>query len=178
MPKGDHLFVQCVGYSHHGIDCGDGRVIHFESDPWRKLAGSALGQYRPCIRETSLEEFSQGRPVMIRQYELADDPDTVVERALQRVGETDYDLIGNNCEHFAVWCKTGQPHSSQVSDVVDAMKPLAKNAAWVPVIMRSARYLPIRLRPLAYGAAVAVTAGSFLQRYVENRWRTVDRGDA
>ncbi len=178
MARGDHLFVQCLGYSHHGIDCGGGRVIHFESDPWRKLVGLAVGPTKPCIRETSIEEFSQGREVFVRQYELSDEEKTVLWRARQRLGESNYDLFGNNCEHFAVWCKTGQQHSSQINDVVEAIKPVARNAAWVPIIMRSSRYLPVRLRPLAYGAAVAVTAGAFLRRYAENRWRTVDRGDA
>lgn len=178
MARGDHLFVQCLGYSHHAIDCGDDRAIHFESDPWRKLAGTATGKYKPCVRETSIDEFSQGREVLIRPYDLSDNPNTVVWRARQRLGETDYDLIGNNCEHFAVWCKTGQHHSHQVSDVVEAIKPAAKQVAWVPLIIRSSRHLPARLRPLAYGAAVAVTAGTFLHRYLENRFRTVDRGDA
>ena len=39
MAKGDHLFVYCGGYSHHGIDVGDGNVIHFDSTPFRKFVG-------------------------------------------------------------------------------------------------------------------------------------------
>ena len=38
MDKGDHIFVYRRGYSHHGIDCGDGTVIHYESNAWMKLA--------------------------------------------------------------------------------------------------------------------------------------------
>ena len=37
MARGDHIFVYCLGYSHHGVDCGDGDVIHFDSDPIRKV---------------------------------------------------------------------------------------------------------------------------------------------
>ena len=87
MARGDHLFVHCLGYSHHGIDCGDGNVIHFESDPWRKLAGSASSTHQPCIRETSVEHFSQGREVFVREYDLSDDPDKVYHRAKSRLGE-------------------------------------------------------------------------------------------
>ena len=33
-----------------------------------------------------------------------------------RLGEQDYNLLFNNCEHFANWCKTGRHRSSQVED--------------------------------------------------------------
>jgi len=39
--------------------------------------------------------------------------DAVVERAESRLGEWSYDLFVNNCEHFAVWCKTGVSRSRQ-----------------------------------------------------------------
>jgi hypothetical protein len=35
-------------------------------------------------------------------------------RALGRLGEQRYNLIFNNCEHFAHWCKTGRHRSAQV----------------------------------------------------------------
>jgi hypothetical protein len=37
-----------------------------------------------------------------------------VHRALGRLGEQRYNLIFNNCEHFAHWCKTGRHRSAQV----------------------------------------------------------------
>ena len=40
-----------------------------------------------------------------------------VERAKSRIGETQYNLAFNNCEHFALWCKTGLKESSQVEDL-------------------------------------------------------------
>jgi hypothetical protein len=33
-----------------------------------------------------------------------------------RLGEQNYNLLFNNCEHFAHWCKTGRHRSSQVED--------------------------------------------------------------
>ena len=38
-----------------------------------------------------------------------------VARALSRVGEHRYSLLGNNCEHFASWCATGAAVSRQVA---------------------------------------------------------------
>jgi predicted ATPase len=44
-----------------------------------------------------------------------------VERARSRLGEDKYNLVFNNCEHFAVWCKTGVSESSQVSSVLSLL---------------------------------------------------------
>ena len=40
-----------------------------------------------------------------------------VERAYSRLGENGYNLIFKNCEHFAMWCKTGVVYSSQVEKI-------------------------------------------------------------
>ena len=38
---------------------------------------------------------------------------TVVSKAISRLGNKNYHLSQNNCEHFAMWCKTGIPWSKQ-----------------------------------------------------------------
>ena len=45
-------------------------------------------------------------------------PEETVRRALSRVGEEKYNLLLNNCEHFAIWCKTGVSESYQVKRVI------------------------------------------------------------
>ena len=47
-------------------------------------------------------------------YELFD-ADKVVERARKEIGEQHYSPLFNNCEHFAVWCKTGLLESEQTA---------------------------------------------------------------
>lgn len=42
-------------------------------------------------------------------------PEETVARARSRLGETNYNLLTNNCEHFAIWCKTGVSESMQIS---------------------------------------------------------------
>ena len=37
---------------------------------------------------------------------------------MERLGEEEYNLITNNCEHFAMWCKTGESVSCQVNQIV------------------------------------------------------------
>ena len=42
-----------------------------------------------------------------------------LRRAMSRLGEQNYNLLFNNCEHFATWCKTGRHRSEQVDSVID-----------------------------------------------------------
>jgi len=44
-----------------------------------------------------------------------------VERAKSRLGERAYNLLLNNCEHFAIWCKTGKSESTQVQNFIDTI---------------------------------------------------------
>jgi len=111
MAKGDQIYVfrpylEIQGlYEHHGIDCGDGTVIHY-----RKT--------NETISQTPLFTFSHGLKIYIREYVkgFCFIPDTVIKRAKSRLGEQQYNLLFNNCEHFATWCKTGISDSKQIRD--------------------------------------------------------------
>ena len=89
---------------HHGIDLGDGTVAHY-------LEG------REILRSPR-EEFSRGQEITTVPYDAdACSPAGVtLRRAMGRLGEQRYNLLFNNCEHFAHWCKTGRHRSSQVED--------------------------------------------------------------
>ncbi|MBD1935352.1 MULTISPECIES: lecithin retinol acyltransferase family protein [Cyanophyceae] len=103
MSQGDHIYVNCGVYDHHGIDCGDGTVIHYTGE---KLKGT--------IDCTPIAEFITGKTVFVREYGKCDPPDIVIQRAKSKLKEEKYDLFDNNCEHFATWCKTGKKESEQV----------------------------------------------------------------
>ena len=109
MALADHIFVNRLGYTHHGIDLGDGRVIHY--------TGEVAQKSEARIRASSIDEFAAGGQVRVREYGECDPPEVVAERARQRLHEDDYSLIFNNCEHFATWCKTGRHESEQVEDL-------------------------------------------------------------
>lgn len=110
MARGDQIYVMrpLAGmdgvYEHHGIDCGDGSVIHYSkaTEP-------------PTIRQTEFSVFSWGNRVFVKQYTVCYLPDIVIERAESRLGEQRYSLLENNCEHFATWCKTGRSVSEQLA---------------------------------------------------------------
>ncbi len=111
MAKGDHIQVGRLGYSHHGVDCGDGTVIHFSGDDGEKK--------RPYVRRTSLDEFAQGAHVHVAHH--AKDPKASVARAEQYLDADNYSLIFHNCEHFARWCATGRHKSRQVRIAISGL---------------------------------------------------------
>jgi hypothetical protein len=106
LAAADHLQVprQHGLFNHHGIDLGDGTVAHY-------LEG------REILRSPK-EDFSRGLAMSTVDYPPGScSPARVtVRRAMGRLGEQNYNLLFNNCEHFAHWCKTGRHRSNQVED--------------------------------------------------------------
>jgi hypothetical protein len=105
MSRGDHVYVRRGRrYSHHGIDCGDGTVIHYSGD---------RGTTRR-VERSPLESFANGSPVLVRTYRERLPIEQIVANAESRLGDTGYHLVRNNCEHFATWASTGAARSGQV----------------------------------------------------------------
>lgn len=94
MPSlGDHIFVQRSVYTHHGIYIGNGQVIHYLSD---------------MIKVDNIDIFKDGATLCVMSTKASPTKYTsneIVGRAYSRVGEDKYNLIFNNCEHFARWCR-------------------------------------------------------------------------
>lgn len=107
MAAADHLEVprQHGLFNHHGIDLGDGTVAHY-------LEG------REILR-SSRDDFSQGQPISVVEHDHASSTGVTLRRAMGRIGEQNYNLLFNNCEHFAIWCKTGRHRSSQVESMLE-----------------------------------------------------------
>ena len=112
MAIADHLQVprQHGLFTHHGIDLGDGTVAHY-------LEG------REILRST-LQDFLQNQTFTIINYSKSDSIGVTLRRAMSRIGEQNYNLLFNNCEHFAIWCKTGRHRSSQVESVLESTRKL------------------------------------------------------
>src|SRR5439155_18770012 len=91
--------------------------IHFTG-----LSGGKPGAH---VQPGTIAEFAAGGTVWMRPYDPRQcfSPDLVVANAeyLVSAGHGNYDLITNNCEHIATWCKTGRPASEQVIRVRSAV---------------------------------------------------------
>ena len=146
MVRGDRLRVErrlagsTVAYMHHGIDVGDGTVVHARPDDFRRpLEGGR-------VERTSLAEFAGGGTVLVTtEPPVAYPPDEVVARALDHVGREGYCPVVDNCEHFATWCATGERTSRQVDIVLARISGAAARIATV-----------VSARRILAGAAVGV----------------------
>lgn len=91
----DHIFAYRIGFTHHGLYAGNNLVIHYEN-------GS--------VHYDSLDNFRKNMEVYVLPEEESPTRYTsgeILIRAESRLGECDYNLIYNNCEHFVRWCRCG-----------------------------------------------------------------------
>jgi hypothetical protein len=94
---------------HHGVIVDSGRVVHFSGGPGRKLGA--------VVRVDTLEDFAEGGTVRVKRHARRLTPEEATVRAMFAIGRRGYNLVFNNCEHFATYCVTGKPVSHQVRRV-------------------------------------------------------------
>ena len=131
LQPGDHIYAYRYGgaYSHHGIFAGedddDGEVIHFSGEETSSKKSAA-------IRANTVKEFLYGSQLRLVAYEVSGvakllkrsgsvqtfkslPADEVVATAKFYLHKTlewrEYHMLFNNCENFAVYCKTGKDNS-------------------------------------------------------------------
>lgn len=107
LVPGAHLATPRLGYRHHGLYAGNGRVLHYR--------GMSRWLVRGPVEEISLEQFAGGRAIEVLAAPASPhEACAAIERARSRLGEDRWRLWSNNCEHFVTWCLHGVPRSSQV----------------------------------------------------------------
>lgn len=125
LESGDHIAFHrtCGRYWHHAIvEDVNKRSREFCLIEYSNTASGFL-QDNLClpknpgiakvVRQTY--RFSEFTMVYLMLHECCNPADTVVENARSKIGENKYNPFTNNCEHFAMWCKTGRSSSDQVN---------------------------------------------------------------
>lgn len=179
MARGDHLYYFMAGgtYSHHGLDCGDGTIVHYDLTPWEKISGKLNPETcNARVVRTTLEDFSRGNEVHVRNYENSGEIELVIERAMSKIGEDGYSVFGNNCEHFVVWCKTGEAQSSQVDAHKKAAATVIFGAPVGLMLLRAARRVPGPYRGYATLGAIGLAGVAYVVTYVRKRIQQVHAG--
>ena len=117
--RGDHIRVCRMNglYYHHGIFIADNEVIHFTGDD----DDSVLDWSKARVIKTDLQNFLRGGEVEVKEYNDAEIDDLypvegIVNYARACLGDGNYNLVFNNCEHFANACTLGKYRSRQVED--------------------------------------------------------------
>lgn len=129
---GKHLVIPFYEFGvlkakHHAIGIENNCVVHFTDV-------DGVGKTKPLcglkIQLCSYDEFSKDYVPTQYQYTSESVGDKIIARNraincwdLQGFG--DYGLFTNNCEHFAMWCKTGVKESSQVRALLGDLTQVA-----------------------------------------------------
>jgi len=151
---GDIIGVKRIGgiYEHYAVYMGNDEVIHYAgtgkdfSDDI-KIRRAPMSDFLKDSVEFFVLDFpdEHGNPTKINyltgsavfgdisfllgnlirnsNYTLFS-PEETIRRAKSRLGEDKYSLVFNNCEHFAIWCKTGISESHQVNKILRMVLPL------------------------------------------------------
>ena len=142
LRPGDIIGVSRMLYDHYAIYVGNNRVVHYAA-PDNEIGRNAtiheadFDEFMGSGKTYFILSFCGKYPVRVHSstsFTVTDSyrqlyrpvnhsgkinyriftPEETIKRAYSRIGETRYNLLTNNCEHFALWCKTGIAMSSQV----------------------------------------------------------------
>lgn len=119
LTRGDHIKVSRNWfYDHHGIFESRNSVINF-CDPNLENKTSTifnmLKRKKGKIMRHSLERFLDGKQLLVAKYQGKTlHPEETIKKARAHIGDENYSILFNNCEHFATYCKTGEKKSRQV----------------------------------------------------------------
>jgi hypothetical protein len=159
---GSHLVTPRLGFTHHGIYVGCGRVVHY--------GALVHGLHNGPVEDVALARFAHGHTLWVRPRTARFSCEEVIRRARSRIGENSYHLLSNNCEHFCEWCLRGEHRSEQVERALVLPRRLARGfgAAAVALLLALrasavAHLIPTKRRrfadqssgPLSYAAATS-----------------------
>lgn len=125
LQKADHIaFHQLGAFWHHaiveGIDIerGEIHVIEYTNTVKQFIRDNLWPPRITGIKIAKVVNTTykfQNKVVYLMTHDRCLDPDDVVKRAQDRKDEEDYNPATLNCEHFAMWCKTGNSSSDQIN---------------------------------------------------------------
>ncbi|XP_053290676.1 phospholipase A and acyltransferase 4 [Pleuronectes platessa] len=118
VKPGDLIEISRWGFKHWAVYTGEDEVVHFSTDSGLSsgsLANSGTGMVK---HEKLTDVVSNNRHQVnnLLDYKLRPrDPSIIVKEARAMVGRVlKYDLVNNNCEHFATEMRYGVAESWQV----------------------------------------------------------------
>lgn len=133
IQRADHIFLDRTVLFHHAIvesvdtRNGEANIIEYTNTAAGFIQDNFCHPKNPGKAEVvrGKIKFDTNEHVYVIKHTKCFDPETVVSRAKSQLGKREYNACTNNCEHSALWCKTGISSSDQVNKVTDALKVAA-----------------------------------------------------
>lgn len=148
---GDIIYVDRGLYNHFGVFCDRNHIIHFSSinsdigsdneiietdietfkrdDKWvyKLIFPDKYDDPTPVLTTGLLPNNNMNIKKYLRFLKNRDkyhlySPEETVNRAKSKIGNKGYNLFTNNCEHFAIWCKTDISESNQINKILESIE--------------------------------------------------------
>ena len=116
---GDMVRVKAGSIYHYGVFVSEDEIIQFGLAP---VARQELKDADIEVCCSDIDTFLCGGFLEVAEFDRAERrknrrPKKAVEYARSKLGTRGYNILYNNCEHFAYDCVTGKPYCSQTADV-------------------------------------------------------------
>ena len=123
---GSMIRVQAGSIHHYGVYVSPDEVIQFGLAP---ILRQGQMDRDVTVVSSDLTIFQGGSAIQTAVFDPEETathstPAEAVATARRRIGEGNYHIIYNNCEHFAYECVTGKKYSEQVDGVREMFKGL------------------------------------------------------
>ena len=127
---GDLIVFQRATHKHYAVNVGNGEIIHLTSagelSSFNVVVGIAghICSTNPSIAVIKKEKYNafykEGDKVYVEQHCCKNRLPIleIVKRANSKIDEKGYNLLLNNCEHFARWCCYGEWKSTQADALI------------------------------------------------------------
>ena len=117
--RGDMVRIQIGSLYHYGVFVSEDEVIQFGYPPLPEFAEQNAVV---TVGKVDVDAFSCGSIIEVAELDRREKkkrlpPEETVARARERLGEGGYNLIHNNCEHFAYECVFGEKKSEQTDKI-------------------------------------------------------------
>ncbi|MDD3623299.1 MAG: lecithin retinol acyltransferase family protein [Bacilli bacterium] len=118
---GSHIRTKVGEVYHHGIYIGNDEVVQFGLPSEFMQNPKNIKVLRSNMKDF-LVGFLEVRVYDKKELKEKRSDEEIVSIALSRVGEGNYNLFRNNCEHFAYECVFGVKRSDQVDSALKDIK--------------------------------------------------------
>lgn len=124
--KGDIIRVKHRFYYHYGVYIDDSNIVQFG------LAEDAVNKAEDVrVLSSDVSHFCNGTDVecaVLSPMEKAKrrSPEETCAYAVSHIGDRDYNIIHNNCEHFAYQCVFGEKTAPGMDSIRDKIRKKLK----------------------------------------------------
>ena len=137
IQRADHICIERILIWHHAIVesvdklNGEVNIIEYTNTTRDFIQDNFRHPKNPgkAVVVRGKIKFDTNKHIYVIKHTRCFDPETVVSRAKSRLKEREYNAYTNNCEHFALWCKTGISSSNQINKATDALKVVGTRCA-------------------------------------------------